>query len=73
MKEPTVGKKVRGENFYRSAKKVKQLNILKEGRAVRDRDGRFVSQKFANRTADPVVRIQPDRRFFGFFFLLRKH
>ena len=31
--------RVKGENFYRDAKKVKHLNIYKEGRAQRDAAG----------------------------------
>lgn len=65
-KETYVGKKVKGENFYHDASKVKRLNMLKEGRAKRDKDGKFISQKFANRTAaEPVVRIEPNRKWFG--------
>lgn len=34
--------KVKGENFYRDAKKAKRLNILKEGRAIRNKNGEIV-------------------------------
>ena len=35
--------RVKGENFYRDAKKMKKLNILKEGKAQRDKQGNIVS------------------------------
>ena len=35
--------KVKGENFYRDAKKVKKLNILKEGKPIRNKRGDIVS------------------------------
>jgi len=35
--------RVKGENFYRDAKKVKKLNILKEGKPIRNKDGDIVS------------------------------
>jgi len=34
--------RVKGENFYRDAKKVKKLNILKEGKAIRNKNGDIV-------------------------------
>ena len=35
--------KVKGENFYRDAKKVKKLNILREGKPIRNKEGEIVS------------------------------
>ena len=35
--------RTKGENFYRDAKKVKKLNILKEGKAIRNKNGDIVS------------------------------
>ena len=33
--------RVKGENFYRSAKRVKQLNVFKEGKAQRNAEGKI--------------------------------
>lgn len=34
--------KTKGENFYRNAKKVRQLNMFKEGKAQRNADGKIL-------------------------------
>ncbi|TID22945.1 nucleolar gtp-binding 2 protein [Venturia nashicola] len=56
--------KVKGENFYRSAKKVKVLNILKGGDPQRNAHGRITkSAVFQSREAGPA-RIEPNRKWF---------
>lgn len=60
-------KKVKGENFYRNAKKVARLKLLSGGKPVRDRDGKIIEaadfQKGEKETKPG--RVQPDRRWFG--------
>ena len=60
-------KKVKGENFYRDAKKVTKLKMLTGGKAVRDADGNIIQaaafQKGESETKPG--RVQPDRRWFG--------
>jgi nuclear GTP-binding protein len=60
-------KKVKGENFYRNAKQIARLNMLKGGKAVRDKDGKII-QAAAFQKGDEETkpgRVQPDRRWFG--------
>ena len=55
-----------GVNFYRDAKKVRKLEILKSGRAKRDKDGNIVSQLLQNRLpSGTMARVEPNRRWFG--------
>ncbi|KAL4922545.1 NUC091 domain-containing protein [Aspergillus aurantiobrunneus] len=57
--------KVKGENFYRDAKKVKRLNMLKDGKPQRDSAGN-ITQAAAYQSRDaPVARIEPNRKWFG--------
>ncbi|KAI5369888.1 Putative nucleolar GTP-binding protein [Septoria linicola] len=56
--------KTKGENFYRSAKRVKTLNMYKEGKAVRNASGEIVqAASFQSREA-PSARIEPNRKWF---------
>ncbi|KAI1463990.1 GTP-binding family protein [Daldinia caldariorum] len=57
--------KVKGENFYRSAKKVKALNIRKDdGKPVRNADGKIIqAAKFQSRET-PSARVEPNRKWF---------
>ncbi|SZE99298.1 unnamed protein product [Blumeria hordei] len=56
--------KTKGENFYRSAKKVKTLNRLTEGRARRNAAGKVtIAAKFQS-TQVPVARVEPNRKWF---------
>ncbi|KAK0748306.1 NUC091 domain-containing protein [Apiosordaria backusii] len=57
--------KVKGENFYRSAKKVKTLNILKEGKAIRNKDGKVVKAASFQSRERPKAVIEPNRRWFS--------
>ncbi|KAI0893623.1 nucleolar GTP-binding protein [Annulohypoxylon nitens] len=57
--------KVKGENFYRSAKKVKTLNMRKdEGKPVRNADGKIIqAAKYQSRDI-PSARVEPNRKWF---------
>jgi nuclear GTP-binding protein len=61
--EPQV--KVKGENFYRSAKKVKVLKRLTDGKAQRNAKGDITkAASYQNREA-PVARVEPNRKWFN--------
>lgn len=56
--------RTKGENFYRSAKKVKQLNVFKEGKAERNARGDITkAASFQSREA-PKARVEPNRKWF---------
>ncbi|KAI0107765.1 nucleolar GTP-binding protein 2 [Nemania sp. FL0031] len=56
--------KIKGENFYRDAKKVRALNIRKDHGPRRNAEGTIVqAAKYQSRDA-PVARIEPNRRWF---------
>ncbi|KAI8918978.1 NUC091 domain-containing protein [Powellomyces hirtus] len=57
---------VKGVNFYRDAKKVRQVNMLKGGKATRNADGEIIKEAaFQSRLASgTMARVQPDRRWF---------
>ncbi|KAI8908463.1 NUC091 domain-containing protein [Gorgonomyces haynaldii] len=58
--------KVKGVNFYRDAKKVRQLNVLKSGKPVRDKNGKIIkAADFQSRLAPGTqARVEPNRRWF---------
>jgi nuclear GTP-binding protein len=60
-------KSVKGENFYRNAKQVARLNMLKGGKPVRDKDGKIIQAAAFQKGEDETKpgRVQPDRRWFG--------
>ena len=62
-----ITKPLKGENFYRDAKKVKMANMLKSGRPTRNADGEIIKPAaYQSRLPSGTVgRIQPDRRWFG--------
>ncbi|KAI3651791.1 hypothetical protein MP228_003094 [Amoeboaphelidium protococcarum] len=62
-----IVKPLKGENFYRDAKKVKQVNMLKSGKPIRDSSGKITKPAAFQGTlpSGTVSRIQPDRRWFG--------
>ncbi|TVY27128.1 Nucleolar GTP-binding protein [Lachnellula hyalina] len=56
--------KVKGENFYRSAKKVKTLNMFKDGKARRNAAGDVtIAASFQSRQV-PQARVEPNRKWF---------
>ncbi|KAK4152535.1 NUC091 domain-containing protein [Chaetomidium leptoderma] len=56
--------KVKGENFYRSAKKVKTLNMFKDGKAIRNKDGKIVQAASYQSRDVPKAVVEPNRRWF---------
>ncbi|KAJ9151967.1 Nucleolar GTP-binding protein 2 [Pleurostoma richardsiae] len=58
------GVHVKGENFYRTAKRVKQLNVLKGGKPVRNKDGIIVQDAAYQSREVPNARIEPNRKWF---------
>ncbi|KAI9230000.1 MAG: NUC091 domain-containing protein [Piptocephalis tieghemiana] len=60
------GTRVKGENFYRDAKKAKFVNMLQSGKATRDKKGKIIkAAAFQSREVDPVARVEPNRKWFG--------
>lgn len=57
--------RVKGENFYRSAKKVKKVNMYKGGKPVRNAKGKIVEQAYLQSREVPTARVEPNRRWFG--------
>lgn len=56
--------RTKGENFYRSAKRVKTLNMYKQGKARRNSAGDIIqAAAFQDRSA-PVARVEPHRKWF---------
>lgn len=57
--------RTKGENFYRSAKKIKHLNMFKDGKPQRNAVGDITrAASYQSRDA-PVARIEPNRKWFG--------
>jgi len=56
--------KTKGENFYRSAKKVKQLNMLKDGKAQRNARGDITKAASYQSRETPMARVEPNRKWF---------
>ncbi|KAI2622385.1 nucleolar GTP-binding protein [Hypoxylon sp. NC1633] len=57
--------KIKGENFYRSAKKLKTLNMRKDGaKPVRNADGKIVQSAKYQKIDIPTARVEPNRRWF---------
>ncbi|KAK5050741.1 GTPase required for pre-60S ribosomal subunit nuclear export and maturation [Exophiala bonariae] len=57
--------KTKGENFYRSAKKVKTLNMFKDGRAQRNAAGDITKAASYQSREKPQARVEPNRKWFG--------
>lgn len=64
--------RVKGENFYRDAKKVNRLKMLNGGKAVRDKDGKIIQAAAFQKGEDEAKpgRVQPDRRWFGAYIFM---
>ncbi|KAH7078649.1 NUC091 domain-containing protein [Paraphoma chrysanthemicola] len=57
--------KVKGENFYRTGKKVKVLKRLTDGKAQRNAKGDITkAASYQNREA-PIARVEPNRKWFN--------
>ncbi|KAI9766611.1 MAG: GTPase required for pre-60S ribosomal subunit nuclear export and maturation [Geoglossum simile] len=57
--------KTKGENFYRDAKKVKTLNMFKDGKAQRNASGKITKAASYQSRELPKARIEPNRKWFG--------
>lgn len=68
-KESRISAPVKGENFYRDAKKLKQVRMLKSGRPTRNKQGQIIkAAEYQERLPSGTVgRVQADRRWFGKF------
>ncbi|KAK5171875.1 GTPase required for pre-60S ribosomal subunit nuclear export and maturation [Saxophila tyrrhenica] len=56
--------KTKGENFYRSAKKVKTLNMFKSGDPTRNARGDIVQAAAYQSTKTAPARVEPNRKWF---------
>lgn len=67
-----TGKKVKGENYYRDAKAVNRLKMLKGGKPVYDRNGKVIQAAAFQKTEAETEpgRVQPDRRWFGGLYFM---
>merc|ERR1719491_600386 len=55
----------KGATHLRDKSTIKRLKMYND-RAIRDKKGRIIQQRFMRHTTDsPVSRIHPDRRWFG--------
>lgn len=57
--------KTKGENFYRTAKKAKTLNMFKQGKAQRNADGKITKAATFQSRELPKARVEPNRKWFG--------
>jgi nuclear GTP-binding protein len=57
--------KVKGENFYRNAKKIKTLNMFKSGGAQRNASGKITQSAVYQSKELPKARVEPNRKWFG--------
>lgn len=57
--------RVKGENFYRDAKKLRYINMLKGGKAVRDSKGKIIKAAEFQSSEAKTARIAPNRKWFG--------
>lgn len=57
--------RVKGENFYKDAKKVRHLLMYKTGRAVRNAKGEIIQAAALQSTDIPNARVDPNRKWFG--------
>ena len=57
--------KVKGENFYRTAKKVKVLKRLTDGKAQRNAAGDITKAASYQSRDAPVARVEPNRKWFN--------
>ncbi|KAL9602419.1 MAG: hypothetical protein Q9219_001843 [cf. Caloplaca sp. 3 TL-2023] len=57
--------KTKGENFYRTAKKAKTMNMFKEGKAQRNSSGKITKAASFQSRELPKARVEPNRKWFG--------
>ena len=65
--------KVKGENFYRSAKRVKTLNMYKEGAPTRNAKGDITQAASYQSKTVPNARIEPNRKWFTNTRVISQH
>lgn len=56
--------RTKGENFYRSAKRVKTLNMFKEGKPTRNARGDITQTASFQGREKPQARVEPHRKWF---------
>ncbi|KAK4508702.1 hypothetical protein PRZ48_002441 [Zasmidium cellare] len=56
--------RTKGENFYRDAKRVKSLNMFKDGKAQRNAQGDITKAASYQSKEAPVARVEPNRKWF---------
>ena len=56
--------KSKGENFYRTAKKARTLNMFKEGKAQRNASGKITRAAAYQSRDKPKARVEPHRKWF---------
>ncbi|KAJ5646524.1 Nucleolar GTP-binding protein 2 [Penicillium lividum] len=64
-KDGMANVKTKGENFYRDAKKIKTLNMFKDGKAQRNAHGEITNAASYQSRDAPVGRIEPNRKWFA--------
>ncbi|KAJ1324434.1 nuclear GTP-binding protein [Microdochium nivale] len=57
--------KIKGENFYRDAKKVKIVKMRREAKPQRNAEGKITQTLTYQSREAPTARIEPNRRWFG--------
>lgn len=57
--------RVKGENFYRDAAKVRKINMYKGGKAQRNAKGEITKAASLQATDIPTARVEPNKRWFG--------
>lgn len=57
--------KVKGENFYRDAKKLRYINMLKGGKAIRNSQGKIIKAAEYQSSEAKTARVAPNRKWFG--------
>ncbi|ERF75044.1 Nucleolar GTP-binding protein 2 [Endocarpon pusillum Z07020] len=57
--------KTKGENFYRNVKKIKTLNMYKEGKAQRNASGKITKSASYQSRDLPKARVEPNRKWFN--------
>ena len=57
--------RVKGENFYRDAKKVQHLQMYKSGKPIRNKKGEIVKSASLQSGDIPKARVAPNKRWFG--------
>lgn len=67
LKKASTTRHVKGENFYKDAKKVKKLNMQRNGKAIRNAKGEITKEaQFQSKLASGTMgRVEGNRKWFG--------